>query len=119
MSGWRVDPGGVQRVLDGVDTAAGPIASALNSLPAQLSAGVDGTRSAEAVAAMDAFVQAQSLDLSMIQNRIPSAKQAVTDATNAVTAGDLAMAQSTQAQAASVWNPEPDLPRGPRGTGVR
>lgn len=106
MTGWRVSPEGVQQVLTGVDAAATSIATALTGLSDQLSAAVAGTRSAEVAEAMQAFVEAQTADLTLIEQRIPSARQAVIDATNAVTAGDLEMATTTEALAASTWTPD-------------
>jgi len=106
MTGWRVSPDGVQQVLTGVDTAATSLVTALAGLSDQLSAAVAGTQSAEVAEAMQAFVEAQTSDLTLIQQRIPSARQAVIDATNAVTAGDIEMATTTQALAASAWTPD-------------
>ncbi|BAJ74802.1 hypothetical protein MTES_1838 [Microbacterium testaceum StLB037] len=108
MTGWRVSPDGVQQVLTGVDTAATSLVTALTGLSDQLSAAVAGTQSAEVAEAMQAFVEAQTADLTLIQQRIPSARQAVIDATNAVTAGDIEMAATTQALAASAWAPDAD-----------
>jgi len=106
MTGWRVSPEGVQQVLTGVDTAATSLVTALTGLSDQLSAAVAGTQSSEVAEAMQAFVEAQAPDLSLVQQRIPSARQAVIEATNAVTAGDIEMATTTQALAASVWTPD-------------
>lgn len=104
MTGWRVVPGGVQAVIVGVDNAALPIAATLKSLSDHLQSAVDGTQSAEVAQAMKDFVDAQVVDLTTIEQRIPAAKDAVIAATNAVTAGDFAMAQATQAQAAAAWS---------------
>ena len=108
VAGWQVDPGGVRVVLDGVDAGEQTAVPALKNLGDRLEVAAGATGSGEVVAAVQGFAQARAGDVALIRRRVPSAKQAVTDAANAVAAGDDEMAASTQAAAASVWGSDVD-----------
>lgn len=109
VDGWRVDPPGVEGVLNAVTAKAEQISSALGGAADGSVAGVDTIVQNAATAAqsqvigesMVGFFEHQKPVLTGITNRIRASLMGASGATQAVIDGDDHMAGTTQAMAVS------------------
>jgi hypothetical protein len=116
---WRVDPDGVDSVLQRVGKAGEAIATALQPLDAAVKSGATaadgldggmvctvGVPSAGLIsAALDAFMADVSADIGVISQRVPAAAHGLHEAAQAVISGDDEMAARIQAAALQAMHP--------------
>ena len=101
MSGWSIDPSGVQSVLASVETAASELRTALDSAStsfAELSVGA-GPNMADVAAAIQALMESEQGRLTAIGNRITAGSLGASTATIGYIQGDEEMAATAQAAA--------------------
>jgi len=118
MSRYRIDPGGVEKVLKATQTEAGEFGTILEPLQGWVEFAATGTGGSAIVPALQSFFQVQSEGLTAIGTRISAALTGAVKATNAYIAGDLEMVQTYQANAAAAAVAVPAPPRGPRGRNI-
>jgi hypothetical protein len=119
MSRYRIDPGGVEKVLRATHTEAGEFGTILEPLQGWVEFAATGTGGSGAIVpALQSFFQVQSEGLTAIGTRISAALNGAVKATNAYIEGDLEMVQTYQANAAVAAVAVPAPPRGPRGRNI-
>jgi hypothetical protein len=103
MSGWHIEPKGVQDVLLAVGGVAEALASAVQALPPHAETVVTGTASSPIIAdALGGFFEFFEPTLKSMGNRINASVGGAAAATQWYLTGDEAMAAQQQAAAATV-----------------
>jgi len=101
MSGWSIDPSGVQSVLASVENAATELRTALDSAStsfAELATGA-GPNMADLPAAIQALMESEQGRLTAIGNRITAGSLGASTATIGYIQGDEEMAATAQTAA--------------------
>jgi uncharacterized protein DUF6507 len=108
MSRYRIDPGGVEKVLNATKTEAEEFGTILEPLQGWVEFAATGTGGSGAIVpALSAFFQNQADGLKAIGTRVSAGLTGAVKATTAYVEGDLEMVQTYQANAAAVANPIP------------
>jgi hypothetical protein len=112
MTGYRIDPKGVETVLNATTSEAEKFGTILKPLQGWVEFAVTGTGGSGAIVpALQSFFENQSVGLQAINTRVGAAITGAYQATKAYIDGDLEMVQTYQKNAAVAANPPPDLPR--------
>ena len=113
MTGYRIDPNGVEAVLNATKSEAEQFGSILSPLQGWVEFAATGTGGSGAIVpALQSFFENQSDGLEAIGTRIGAAITGAYQATKAYVDGDLEMAQTYQQNAVTAANPL--LRQGPR-----
>ena len=103
MTGWQIEPKGVQDVLLAVGAAAEVMGSAVTALPTHAESVVAGTANSPIIAdAISGFFEFFEPSLKSMGNRINASVGGASAATQWYLQGDEAMAAEQQAAAATV-----------------
>ena len=112
MTGYRIDPNGVETVLNATKSEAERFGTILNPLQGWVEFAATGTGGSGAIVpALQSFFENQSVGLESMNTRVGAAITGAYEATKAYIDGDLEMVQTYQRNAASAANPPPDLPK--------
>jgi hypothetical protein len=112
MTGYRIDPGGVETVLNATKSEAEKFGTILKPLQGWVEFAATGTGGSGAIVpALQSFFENQSVGLESMNTRVGAAITGAYEATKAYIDGDLEMVQTYQRDAASAANPPPDLPK--------
>jgi hypothetical protein len=112
MTGYRIDPKGVETVLNATQSDAEKFGTILKPLQGWVEFAVTGTGGSGAIVpALQSFFENQSVGLKAINTRVGAAITGAYQATKAYIDGDLEMVQTYQRNAATSVNPPPDPPR--------
>jgi hypothetical protein len=112
MTGYRIDPGGVETVLNATKSEAERFGTILKPLQGWVEFAATGTGGSGAIVpALQSFFENQSVGLESMNTRVGAAITGAYEATKAYIDGDLEMVQTYQRNAASAANPPPDLPK--------
>jgi Family of unknown function (DUF6507) len=116
MTGYRIDPNGVETVLNATKGEAGKFGTILQPLQGWVEFAATGTGgSAAIVPALQSFFEVQSVGLEAIGTRVGAAITGAYQATKAYVEGDLEMVQTYQRNAVVAVNPMLSNPRPPMG----
>jgi Family of unknown function (DUF6507) len=106
MSRYRIDPAGVEKVLNNTKTEAEKFGTILQPLEGWVKFAATGTGGSGAIVpALSAFFENQADGLKAIGTRVSAGLTGAVKATTAYLEGDLEMVQTYQANAAAVANP--------------
>jgi hypothetical protein len=106
MTGYRIDPKGVETVLNATKSDAEKFGTILKPLQGWLEFAATGTGGSGAIVpALQSFFENQSVGLKTINNRVGAAINGAYEATKAYLDGDLEMVQTYQQNAAIAANP--------------
>ena len=113
MTGYRIDPNGVETVLNATKSEAEEFGTILKPLQGWVEFAATGTGGSGAVVpALQTFFENQSVGLEAIGTRVGAAITGAYQATKAYVDGDLEMVQTYQRNAAVTANPQaPVMPR--------
>jgi hypothetical protein len=113
MTGYRIDPNGVETVLNATKSEAEQFGTILSPLQGWVEFAATGTGGSGAIVpALQSFFENQSDGLEAIGTRIGAAITGAYQATKAYVDGDLEMVQTYQQNAVAATNPL--LRQGPR-----
>jgi Family of unknown function (DUF6507) len=113
MTGYRIDPNGVETVLNATKNEAEQFGTILSPLQGWVEFAATGTGGSGAIVpALQSFFENQSEGLEAIGTRIGAAITGAYQATKAYVDGDLEMVQTYQQNAVTAANPL--LRQGPR-----
>ncbi|HKX14382.1 MAG TPA: DUF6507 family protein [Propionibacteriaceae bacterium] len=113
MTGYRIDPNGVEAVLNATKSEAEQFGTILSPLQGWVEFAATGTGGSGAIVpALQSFFENQSDGLEAIGTRIGAAITGAYQATKAYVDGDLEMVQTYQQNAVTAANPL--LRQGPR-----
>jgi hypothetical protein len=116
MTGYRIDPNGVETVLNATKSDAEEFGTILNPLQSWVEFAATGTGGSGAIVpALQSFFENQSAGLEAIGTRVGAALTGAYQATKAYVEGDLEMVQTYQQNAVIAANPL--LREGPRRMG--
>ena len=93
MTGYRVDPAGVDAVIGAVVKSAQPIDKAVTALEGHVSSAATGASSAIVGGALQDAFQTLGAQLQEVRSRVPAVLHGAADAGKAVLEGDETMAQ--------------------------
>jgi hypothetical protein len=106
MTGYRIDPQGVETVLSATKSEAEEFGTILEPLQGWVEFAATGTGGSGAIIpALQSFFENQSEGLKAIGTRVTAAVTGAYDATKAYIDGDLEMVQTYQRNAAVAANP--------------
>jgi Family of unknown function (DUF6507) len=113
MTGYRIDPKGVETVLNATKSDAEKFGTILKPLQGWVEFAATGTDGSGAIVpALQSFFESQSVGLKAINSRVGAAINGAYEATKAYVDGDLEMVQTYQRNAAIAANPPlPGVPR--------
>ena len=112
MTGYRIDPNGVETVLNATKSDAEEFGAILKPLQGWVEFAATGTGGSGAIVpALQSFFENQSVCLKAINTRVGAAITGAYQATKAYIDGDLEMVQTYQRNAATAANPPPEPPR--------
>ena len=112
MTGYRIDPNGVETVLNATKSDAEKFGTILKPLQGWVEFAATGTGGSGAIIpALQSFFENQSVGLKAINTRVGAAITGAYQATRAYIDGDLEMVQTYQRNAATAANPPPEPPR--------
>jgi hypothetical protein len=112
MTGYRIDPDGVETVLNATKSDAEKFGTILKPLQGWVEFAATGTGGSGAIVpALQSFFENQSIGLEAIGTRAGAAITGAYQATKAYIDGDLDMVQTYQKNAAIAANPPPEVPR--------
>jgi Family of unknown function (DUF6507) len=112
MAGYRIDPNGVETVLNATKSEAEEFATILDPLQGWVEFAATGTGGSGAIVpALQSFFENQSEGLSAIGTQVGAAITGAYQATKAYVDGDMEMVQAYQQHA--VIAPNPQLHQGP------
>ena len=112
MTGYRIDPNGVETVLNATKSDAEKFGTILKPLQGWVEFAATGTGGSGAIVpALQSFFENQSVGLKAINTRVGAAINGAYEATKAYIDGDLEMVQTYQRNAATAANPPPEPPR--------
>jgi hypothetical protein len=112
MSRYRIDPAGVEKVLNATKSEAEKFGTILKPLQGWVEFAATGTGGSGAIVpALQAFFENQAQGLNAIGTRVTAGLTGAVKATTAYVQGDLEMVQTYQANAAAAANPIPVSPR--------
>jgi Family of unknown function (DUF6507) len=112
MTGYRIDPDGVETVLNATKSDAEKFGTILKPLQGWVEFAATGTGGSGAIVpALQSFFENQSIGLEAIGARVGAAITEAYQATKAYIDGDLDMVQTYQKNAAIAANPPPEVPR--------
>jgi hypothetical protein len=112
MTGYRIDPNGVETVLNATKSQAERFGTILNPLQSWVEFAATGTGGSGAIVpALQSFFENQSEGLEAIGTRVGAAITGAYQATKAYVEGDLEMAQTHQQNAVVAASPQ--LHQGP------
>jgi len=112
MTGYRIDPKGVETVLNATKDEAEKFGTILKPLQGWVEFAATGTGGSGAIIpALQSFFETQAVGLKAINTRVGAAITGAYEATKAYIDGDLEMVQTYQKNAAIAANPPPELPR--------
>jgi hypothetical protein len=110
MTGYRIDPNGVETVLNATKSDAEKFGTILKPLQGWVEFAATGTGGSGAIVpALESFFENQSVGLVAIGNRVGAAITGAYQATKAYVDGDLEMVQTYQKNAATAANPQPPV----------
>jgi hypothetical protein len=110
MTGYRIDPNGVETVLNATKTEAEEFGTILKPLQGWVEFAATGTGGSGAIVpALQSFFENQSAGLEAIGTRVGAAITGGYRATKAYVDGDLEMVQTYQNNAAIAANPPPSV----------
>ena len=110
MTGYRIDPNGVETVLNTTKSEAEKFGTILKPLQGWVEFAATGTGGSGAIVpALESFFENQSVGLEAIGNRVGAAITGAYQATKAYVDGDLEMVQTYQQNAAITANPRPPV----------
>ena len=108
MTGYRIDPNGVETVLNATKSEAEKFGTILKPLQGWVEFAATGTGGSGAIVpALQSFFENQSVGLEAIGTRVGAAVTGAYQATKAYIDGDLEMVQTYQRNAAIAANPQP------------
>lgn len=108
MSRYRIDPAGVEKVLNATKTDAEKFGTILQPLQGWVEFAATGTGGSGAIVpALQAFFTNQAKGLNAIGTRVTAGLTGAVNATTAYIKGDLEMVQTYQTNAAAAANPIP------------
>jgi Family of unknown function (DUF6507) len=108
MTGYRIDPNGVETVLNATKSEAERFGTILKPLHGWVEFAATGTGGSGAIVpALQSFFENQSVGLEAIGTRVGAAITGAYQATKAYVDGDLEMVQTYQKNAATAANPQP------------
>ena len=114
MTGYRIHPDGVQKVLTTTQTDADAFQTILSPLQGHVEAAAAGTANSGAIVpALQSFFEIEATGLKSISNRVGAGLTGAFQATKAYCDGDLEMVKAYEKQAYDTANPAPR--RGNRG----
>lgn len=117
MSSYKIDPGGVERVLKSTQSEAAEFTTILEPLSGWVQFAATGTDNSGAIVpALQAFFAEQSRGLEAMGTRVGAAITGAVHATTAYVKGDLEMVQTYQTNASRVADPVPARRAGGRPT---
>ena len=106
MTGYRIDPKGVETVLNATKSEAEKFGTILKPLQGWVEFAATGTGGSGAIiAALQSFFENQSVGLQAINTRVDAAITGAYEATKAYIDGDLDMVQTYQKNAAIAADP--------------
>jgi hypothetical protein len=106
MTGYRIDPKGVETVLNATKSDAEKFGTILKPLQGWVEFAATGTGGSGAIVpALQSFFENQSVGLKAIDTRVGAAINGAYEATKAYLDGDLEMVQTYQQNAAIAANP--------------
>jgi uncharacterized protein DUF6507 len=109
MTGYRIDPKGVETVLNATKSDAEKFGTILKPLQGWVEFAATGTGGSGAIVpALQSFFENQSVGLKAIGTRVEAAITGAYQATTAYIDGDLEMVQTYQKNAAIAANPPPE-----------
>jgi hypothetical protein len=113
MTGYRIDPKGVETVLNATKSDAEKFGTILKPLQGWVEFAATGTGGSGAIIpALQSFFENQSVGLKAINTRVGAAIAGAYEATKAYVEGDLEMVQTYQKNAAVAADPPlPGVPR--------
>lgn len=112
MTGYRIDPHGVETVLNATKSDAEKFGIILKPLQDWVEFAATGTGGSGAIIpALQSFFENQSVGLKAINTRVGAAITGAYQATKAYIDGDLEMVQTYQRNAPTAANPPPEPPR--------
>jgi len=107
MTGYRIDPKGVETVLNATKSDAEKFGTILKPLQGWVEFAATGTGGSGAIVpALQSFFENQSVGLKTINNRVGAAINGAYEATKAYLDGDLEMVQTYQQNAAIAADPQ-------------
>ena len=110
MTGYRIDPGGVETVLNATKSEAEKFGTVLKPLQGWVEFAATGTGGSGAIVpALQSFFENQSVGLEAIGTRVGAAITGAYQATKAYIDGDMEMVQTYQKNAAIAANPPPPV----------
>jgi hypothetical protein len=110
MTGYRIDPNGVETVLNATKSEAEEFGTILKPLQGWVEFAATGTGGSGAIVpALQSFFENQSAGLEAIGTRVGAAITGGYQATKAYVDGDLEMVQTYQNNAAIAANPPPSV----------
>jgi Family of unknown function (DUF6507) len=108
MTGYRIDPNGVETVLNATKSEAEKFGTILKPLQGWVEFAATGTGGSGAIVpALQSFFENQSVGLEAIGTRVGASITGAYQATKAYVDGDLEMVQTYQKNAARAANPQP------------
>jgi hypothetical protein len=110
MTGYRIDPNGVETVLNATKSEAEEFGSILKPLQSWVEFAATGTGGSGAIVpALQSFFENQSVGLEAIGTRVGAAITGAYQVTKAYVDGDMDMVQTYQRNAAIAANPQPPV----------
>lgn len=110
MTGWHIQPAGVQGVVDRAQAQAKEFEGQLKSLRSALKGAASASYSPIVAAALEGLADAETKQIQFVLTRVGACLNAAVRATNYYQEGDLRMAAHAQAAAAKAPQPAPLLP---------
>ena len=115
MSKWDIDPKGVRGVLTRVETHAGDLGTAAETVSSDFQACGDAIGASIVTKALSDFATARAPELQTVGSRISAAMKGTVEAVTDYINGNLEMAQHAQAAAAQAGTPAPPVTGGLHG----
>ncbi|GDY33664.1 DUF6507 family protein [Gandjariella thermophila] len=110
MTGWNIEPAGVQGVVDRARAQSEEFEAQMKSLDTALQGAASASRSPIVAGALEGLANAERKQIQFVFTRVGACINAAVRATNYYVQGDLRMAAHAQAAAASAPQPAPLLP---------